>query len=115
MNYLLNVTQFQFVLLSKQVSLLLRYRNTCVDPEFFWGQMDIIASKGRWVQDQSSTTLPRQFNTVDFPFDLGMDHSFRTTRPRSVFHTHNIWSGVIPCHDLGAWITCKHEAYFSPQ
>lgn len=55
---------------------LLIYQNTCADPEFFWGQMDIFASKGRWVRDQSSTTLPRQFNTVDFPFDLGMDLSF---------------------------------------
>lgn len=74
---------------------LLIYQNTCADPEFFWGQMDIFASKGRWVQDQSSMTLPRQFNTVEFPVDLGMDLSFRTTRQRSVFRTPKIWGAVL--------------------
>lgn len=99
MNYLLNVTQLKFVLLSKQVwiqnKFAVKISEYMCGSRIFLGQMDIIASKGRWVQDQSSITLPRQFNTVDFPVDLGMDLSFRTTRQRSVFHTPKICGGVL--------------------
>lgn len=95
------------------ISLSLRYQNTCADSEFFWGQMDIFASKGRWVQDQSSMTLPYQFNTVEFPVDLGMDLSFEPHGRECIPYSQNLGWSLIPCHDLGARITCKYEAYLT--